>query len=134
MNSIISNILRFLILLIVQIVICQHVCLFGYMTPANQNGTVVWEGDDPRVASLEAIPQHSEINIGDSVFTNGFSNIFPKGLFIGTVKSVQVGNNASFLTIKINLATQYADVYTVYLVENLFKSEIDSLKANFKDE
>ena len=34
MNSIISNILRFLILLIVQIVICQHVCLFGYMTPA----------------------------------------------------------------------------------------------------
>ena len=104
------------------------------VTPANQNGTVVWEGDDPRVASLEAIPQHSEINIGDSVFTNGFSNIFPKGLFIGTVKSVQVGNNASFLTIKVNLATKYADVYTVYLVENLFKSEIDSLKANFKDE
>lgn len=34
MNNIISNILRFLILLIVQIVICQHVCLFGYMTPA----------------------------------------------------------------------------------------------------
>ena len=34
MNSIISNILRFLVLLIVQIVICQHVCLFGYMTPA----------------------------------------------------------------------------------------------------
>lgn len=34
MNSIISNILRFLVLLIIQIVICQHVCLFGYMTPA----------------------------------------------------------------------------------------------------
>jgi hypothetical protein len=34
MNDVISNILRFLILLIVQIVICQHVCLFGYMTPA----------------------------------------------------------------------------------------------------
>ncbi len=104
------------------------------VTPANQNGTVIWEGNDPRVAYLEAIPQHSEINIGDSVFTNGFSNIFPKGLFIGTVKEVQVGNNASFLTIKIKLATKYTDLYTVYLVENLFKSEIDSLKANFKDE
>ena len=34
MNNVISNILRFLVLLIVQIVICQHVCLFGYMTPA----------------------------------------------------------------------------------------------------
>lgn len=104
------------------------------VTPANQNGTVIWEGSDPRVAYLEAIPQHSEINIGDSVFTNGFSNIFPKGLFIGTVKEVQVGNNASFLTIKVNLATKYTDIYTVYLVENLFKPEIDSLKANFKDE
>ena len=104
------------------------------VSPANQNGTLIWEGSDPRVAYLEAIPQHSEINIGDSVFTNGFSNIFPKGLLIGTVKSVQVGNNASFLTIKVKLATQYTDIYTVYLVENLFKSEIDSLKANFKDE
>ena len=104
------------------------------VTPANQNGTLIWEGTDPRVAYLEAIPQHSEINIGDSVFTNGFSNIFPKGLLIGTVKSVQVGNNASFLTIKVNLATHYTDVYTVYLVENLFKPEIDSLKAHFKDE
>ena len=34
MNDVISNILRFLVLLIVQIVVCQHVCLFGYMTPA----------------------------------------------------------------------------------------------------
>lgn len=104
------------------------------VTPANQNGTVIWEDNDPRVAYLEAIPQHSEINIGDSVFTNGYSNIFPKGLFIGTVKEVQVGNNASFLTIKVNLATHYTDIYTVYLVENLFKSELDTLKANFKDE
>jgi len=104
------------------------------VTPANQNGTVIWEENDPRVAYLEAIPQHSEINIGDSVFTNGFSNIFPKGLFIGTVKEVQVGNNASFLTIKINLATPYSDIYTVYLVENTFKAELDSLKANFKNE
>lgn len=102
--------------------------------PAKQNGTVVWADNDPRVAYLEDIPQHSEINIGDSVFTNGFSNIFPANLFIGTVKEVQIGNNASFLTIKINLATHYSDIYTVYLIENLFKSEIDTLKANFKDE
>ena len=104
------------------------------VTPANQNGTLIWEGNDPRVGYLEAIPQHSEINIGDSVFTNGYSNIFPKGLFIGTVKEVLVGNNASFLSIKVSLATHYADIYTVYLVENMFKTELDSLKANFKNE
>ncbi len=102
--------------------------------PAKQNGTVVWGDNDPRIAFLEDIPQHSEINIGDSVFTNGYSNIFPAGLLIGTVKEVQIGKNASFLTIKINLATKYTDIYTVYLIKNLYKSEIDTLKANFKDE
>ncbi len=34
MNNILSNVLRFLILLILQITVCQHICLFGYMTPA----------------------------------------------------------------------------------------------------
>ena len=34
MNNIIANILRFLILMIVQLIVCQHICLFGYMTPA----------------------------------------------------------------------------------------------------
>lgn len=34
MNNIITNILRFLVLLTAQIAICQHICLFGYMTPA----------------------------------------------------------------------------------------------------
>lgn len=34
MNNTLANILRFLILLVVQVSVCQHVCLFGYMTPA----------------------------------------------------------------------------------------------------
>ena len=34
MNNVIANILRFLILLTAQVAICQHICLFGYMTPA----------------------------------------------------------------------------------------------------
>ena len=100
----------------------------------NQVGTVVWEGSDPRVASLENIPQHLEINIGDSVLTSGYSNIFPKGLLIGTVKEVSVGNNASFLNIKVKLAADFNKLNLIYLIENQYKSEIDSLKADFKTE
>lgn len=100
----------------------------------NQVGTVVWEGKDPRVASLENIPQHLEINIGDSIFTSGYSNIFPKRLLIGTVKEVSVGHNASFLNIKVKLAADFNKINTVYLIENQYKSELDSLKAGFKTE
>ncbi len=104
------------------------------VSPINQVGTVVWEGPDPRVAYLENIPQHLEINIGDSVLTSGYSNIFPKGLLIGTVKEVMVGKNASFLTIKIKLATDFSRLGLVYLIENQYKTELDSLKAGFKTE
>lgn len=100
----------------------------------NQVGTVVWDGSNPNVAYLENIPQHLDINIGDSVLTSGYSNIFPKGLLIGTVKEVSMGKNASFLTIKVKLATDFNRLNTVYLIQNLYKTEIDSLKANFKDE
>ena len=34
MNNVVSNILRFLVLLLVQVIICQRISLFGYMTPA----------------------------------------------------------------------------------------------------
>lgn len=104
------------------------------ISPINQVGTVVWEGVNPSVASVENIPQHLDIHIGDSVMTSGYSNIFPQGLLIGTVKEVKVGKNASFLTIKIRLSTDFKRLQTVYLIENLFKTEIDSLKAGFKTE
>lgn len=102
--------------------------------PINQIGTVVWEGSDSKVAVLENIPQHLDITIGDSVVTSGFSNIFPRGLLIGTVKEVSVGKNASFLSIKVKLAADFKKLHTVYLIENLYKAELDTLKNNFKNE
>ncbi len=99
------------------------------VSPLNQVGTIVWEGTDPETALLENIPQHLEINIGDSVLTSGYSRIFPRGLYIGSVKEVSSGKNASFLTIKVKLGADFSRLNTVYLIRNLYKSEIDSLKA-----
>lgn len=102
--------------------------------PINQIGTVLWSERDPRVATLHDIPQHLEVNIGDSVFTSGFSNVFPKDILVGTVIEKKNNTKNSFFTIEIELATNFNNINTVYLVSNLYKSEIDSIKSNFKDE
>lgn len=102
--------------------------------PANQLGAIVWEDTDPQIAFLKNIPQHMEIDVGDSVFTSGYSNIFPKGILIGTVKSITNGSKTGFLTIKVYLSTDFSKLNTIYLIANLHKSEIDCLKANFKNE
>jgi len=102
--------------------------------PVNQIGTVVWMDHDPSIAQVIDIPQHLMIAVGDSVVTSGYSDVFPKDLLIGTVIEKYDNPNNTFLTIKIRLATDFRNLYNVYLISNLYKPELDSLKSKFKNE
>lgn len=102
--------------------------------PSNQLGNIVWDEDNPERASLLDISQHSNINVGDSVFTSGYSYVFPKNILIGTICEKLVNSKSSFLTLKVKLSTNFANLNTVYIVRNLYKSELDSLKSSFKNE
>ena len=102
--------------------------------PVNQIGTVVWVDPDPAIAQVTDIPQHLMVAIGDSVVTSGYSDVFPKDILIGTVIEKFDNPNNTFLTIKIKLATDFRNLYHVYLVSNLYKPELDALKNQFKNE
>ena len=104
------------------------------IVPVNQIGTVVWIGYDPSVAQVIDIPQHLMVAVGDSVLTSGYSDVFPKDLLIGTVIEKYDNPNNTFLTIKIRLATDFRNLNNVYLISNLYKSELDTLKSKFKHE
>jgi rod shape-determining protein MreC len=102
--------------------------------PVNQIGTVMWIDSDPSIAQVIAIPQHLMVAVGDSVVTSGYSDIFPKDILIGSVIEKFDNLNNTLLTIKIRLATDFRNLYNVYLISNIYKSELDSLKTNFKNE
>ena len=102
--------------------------------PVNQIGTVVWIDYDPSIAQVIDIPQHLMVSVGDSVVTSGYSDVFPKDLLIGTVVEKYDNPNNTFLTIKIRLATDFRDLHGVYLISNLYKPELDTLKSKFKNE
>jgi len=102
--------------------------------PINQIGTVVWMDNDPSLARVTDIPQHLMVSVGDSVVTSGYSDVYPKDLLIGTVIEKYDNPNNTFLTIKIRLAADFRNLYNVYLISNLYKSEMDSLKSKFKNE
>ncbi|MDL2309344.1 rod shape-determining protein MreC [Bacteroidales bacterium OttesenSCG-928-B11] len=104
------------------------------LMPSDQIGTVIWPGANMEIVNLLDIPQHIVVNTGDSVFTSGFSNVYPKNILIGTVVSVEENQKNSFLDIELKLATNFNHINSVYTVKNLYKNEIDSLKANFKHE
>jgi rod shape-determining protein MreC len=104
------------------------------IVPINQIGTVVWVDSDPTIAQVIDIPQHLMVVVGDSVVTSGYSDVFPKDILIGTVIEKFDNPNNTFLTIKIRLATDFRNLYNVSLISNLYKPELDSLKAKFKNE
>jgi rod shape-determining protein MreC len=111
-----------------------HAQVSARIIPINQVGTLVWVDDDPSVAQVIAIPQHLIVSVGDTVLTSGYSYVFPKDIFIGTVIEKYDNPYNTFLTIKIRLATDFRNLYNVYLISNLYKPELDSLKSHLKNE
>lgn len=77
-------------------------------------GFISWNGGDPHIAKLTDLPTRSGVAVGDTVLTSGFSSIFPKGLWIGTVCSVnddETGNPEVF----VELATDFSRLNYVYV-------------------
>ncbi len=91
---------------------------------------VKWDGKDYRFVSIYDIPSHLKLNKGDSIVTSGFSAIFPKDIFIGTIASFYKNKNNNFYTVKVKLAENMKTVSNVNVIKNYYKAEFDSLKQN----
>lgn len=100
----------------------------GKIGEQNVVGTVVWSGNNYRLAELQDIARYHEIAIGDTVFTSGFSNIFPAKIPIGFVEEFSPKQASDFLFVKIKLATDYSNLSQVYVVKNQRNIEQSNLE------
>lgn len=99
----------------------------------NELSTTQWDGRDPRHAKLLYVPRHVNVTAGDTVITSGYSGIFPKDILIGTVSEVQIAENSTFYDITLNLSAEFGSLSHVYVVQNNFLSEQDSLEQHFRE-
>ncbi|MEM6770908.1 MAG: rod shape-determining protein MreC [Bacteroidota bacterium] len=91
-------------------------------------GTLRWNGQDPRRVEVTNIADYIEVQAGDTVYTTGYSNVFPTGQVVGIVESaeVQPGTGLQSLTVKHSkypLRSRHA-----YVVVDLFKEELQELQ------
>jgi rod shape-determining protein MreC len=96
--------------------------------------SVSWNGISYRLGSLENIPNHVDIAPGDTIITSGNSQIFPKGIMVGTVDNVDDDDGYSFKTATLRYSVDYNRMNFVYVVNNEFKDEIKRLNDVMKDE
>ncbi len=101
---------------------------------SNHFGPLRWDGNDPGVVALEEIPYHVHVAVGEKVITSGYSAIFPEGIPVGKVKSVEHREGDTFQKIWVELSTDFRSLTFVDAVENVNKFEQIELEELMKDE
>ena len=91
------------------------------------SGPMVWDGIHSNGALLKEIPLHFEIAAGDTVYTSGFSSIFPPDIPLGVAGESRIVNGATS-EIKIRLFEDFSALRYVTIVENLGRNEMKTLE------
>lgn len=92
-------------------------------------GNLHWDGLNTTTATMEDVPKHVQVKIGDTVVTSGFSELFPRNIMIGTVKKVKGLADKNFLELTVSLSTDFGNLSYVYAVKNTKRSEILTLDS-----
>jgi rod shape-determining protein MreC len=95
----------------------------------NYFGTLSWEGKNTTLAKLREIPKHVKLNVGDTVVTSGYSELFPENVMVGTIKHVKAEPEENFLDIDVSLSGSMDNLSYVYVVTNLKKKELEILDS-----
>ena len=93
----------------------------------NSTGSLIWEGGDYRFATLVDIPTTYPLYKNDTIVTSGLANDFPEGIAVGYIEDYTTVQGSGFYSIRIRLATDFNNLNHVYVVDNHFKAEQDSL-------
>jgi len=93
----------------------------------NIDGTIGWDGRNPRIVNLRHVPIHHTVAKGDTVITSGYNAIYPEGIMIGVVQKAEVNERAEY-EIDVLLSTDFSTLTYVYVINNKLKPEIDSLE------
>lgn len=90
-------------------------------------GSMTWDGVSSNGAMLSGIPLHVKTAPGDTVFTSGFSSIFPADIPVAVVKETTVKGGSS-AEISLELLEDFGKLRHVIIVKNRDKKELEELQ------
>ena len=92
-------------------------------------GPLAWDGKSSSGAILSEIPHHVEFEMGDTVYTSGYSSIFPPDIPLGTIGRSKIVNGATY-EIDVELFEDYGALRYVMVVKYAGKDEIKELEED----
>lgn len=96
-------------------------------------GSLVWNNNgDVRFMTLNDIPKHVPIKLGDKVETSGYSNLFPSGILLGKIVGKRIPPGSSTYELKVKLYQDMTKIKFAYVVINYETPALDSLYLQMK--
>ncbi len=93
-------------------------------------GYLRWKGGNPQCAYLEDVPRHARFKLGDNVVTSGYSAVFPPGVLVGKVLHVYNSPDGLSYRVQVRLATDFARLRDVCVVDNsAMQEQIELMRA-----
>lgn len=90
-------------------------------------GPLYWDGQRTNGAVLKEIPLQNKFKNGDTVWTSGFSSIFPRDIPLGVITGSRI-INGSMNECTIELWEDFSTLKYVTIVNNLGRDEILNLE------
>ena len=94
---------------------------------SDNNGSLSWSGRNIREAEVQELPRHEDYSVGDTVITS-FSRIFPKNLIIGRVSGLGESTDDNFITVNLELATDFYTLQDVLVINDRYYEEQEALE------
>lgn len=91
-------------------------------------GSIKWDGSSYQTVQLTEINQFAPVQIGQKVYTSGYSGHYPESIPIGTIERINLKEGSNFYDIDVKLSTDFSRLTSVYIVQNLFKEQIFDLE------
>ena len=95
-------------------------------------GPLAWDGKNTDGAILKEIPLQYRYSPGDTVYTSGYSVIFPPDIPLGTAGDASIINGATN-EITVNLFQDYTALKFVTIVRNTRAAEIEAIEQTRED-
>lgn len=105
----------------------QQLTIPVFHSRSNQYGFLKWNGNREGLLKLTDIPKYAQIKVGDTIVTDGNSQIFPQGIPVGTVTQKEVEEYANHFTLMIKPFVDYNNIRHVYVIANKDVEEIKQL-------
>ena len=83
---------------------------------------------NPEELNLLYVPKHIEVYKGDSVITSSFDSIFPKGILLGQIISINKDVNSNFYDISMRSSQNFFNLSSVYVIDNKLMEEKKNLE------